>query len=367
MARYRTLAFQQLESKHLLSTLVEPLFVSTGLPWDDVSAVVEQADLAPRHAQIEHQLAFGGENRMQPPRKAPDLLDTQAIDQINAVSGSSSNDEVLEISPLFVSTSSPWDDLAAVVEQEDLARQHALNQHQLAICGEEFQQLPGNSSEPLNTQAIDQINTDSGSSSYSGLFEIAFAQILVGLSLSSFAAKRREQRKSGFHTDFTTDYFSFFLSYSHVDEQFATQLVARLRKAGIRIWFAPENMKGGVRLQQQIADSIADFDKVLVILSDASTKSSWVRREIRLALSVERETGKQKLFPIRIVPYEGIARWECFDSDSGRDLAEEIRQYHIVDFSTWRDPQAFEDLCLRLAADLRSGRIADLTKQRRLK
>jgi hypothetical protein len=121
------------------------------------------------------------------------------------------------------------------------------------------------------------------------LFEITFAPILVGLSLYGIAVTRREQRNPNSHNDRTADHCSCFLSYSQLDEHFATKLVARLRQVGIRIWFAPENMKGGVRLLSQIAAGIAECDKLLLVLSDASTKSSWVRTEIRLAMSVERE------------------------------------------------------------------------------
>jgi hypothetical protein len=31
-------------------------------------------------------------------------------------------------------------------------------------------------------------------------------------------------------------------------------------------------------------------------------------------------------------------KWECLDSDTGEDLAEEVRKYHIPDFTNWKNP-----------------------------
>ena len=42
------------------------------------------------------------------------------------------------------------------------------------------------------------------------------------------------------------------------------------------------------------------------------------------------------LFPIALVPYDEIRAWECLDSDTGEDLAEKVREYHIPDFSKWK-------------------------------
>jgi hypothetical protein len=62
-------------------------------------------------------------------------------------------------------------------------------------------------------------------------------------------------------------------------------------------------------------------------------KSEWVMTEIRRARKVEREESRRKLFPIRLVDFETIKNWECFDADSGKDLAVELREYYIPDFS----------------------------------
>ena len=82
--------------------------------------------------------------------------------------------------------------------------------------------------------------------------------------------------------------------------------------------------------------------------------SEWVRTEIRNARKSEVRDGVQKLFPIRIVEFNALRYWECFDGDIGKDSAVEIREYFIPDFSNWRDESAFNIAFQRLLRDLRA-------------
>ena len=63
---------------------------------------------------------------------------------------------------------------------------------------------------------------------------------------------------------------------------------------------------------------------------------------------------KQMLFPISLVPYDAVRRWEYPVSD-GTDLAEEIRQYFIPDFSNWKDHESYQKAFQRLVKDLKAG------------
>ena len=147
---------------------------------------------------------------------------------------------------------------------------------------------------------------------------------------------------------------SCFISYSHQDEEFTRRLHSRMRSEHLRVWFAPEDMKGGRKLHEEIFSAIQVHDKLLVVLSGNSMKSEWVMTEIRRARRVEREEDRRKLFPIRLVDFETIQNWECFDADTGRDLAIELREYYIPDFSNWKDHDAFEREFAKLLRDLKA-------------
>jgi TIR domain/Pentapeptide repeats (8 copies) len=149
-------------------------------------------------------------------------------------------------------------------------------------------------------------------------------------------------------------FYSCFISYSSQDEEFAQRLHGRMRDARLRVWFAPEDMKGGAKLHEQIETAIRVYDKLLIVLSEASLRSEWVKTELRNARKAERRSGKRKLFPVRLVDMSTLKTWECFDADSGKDLAVELREYFIPDFSHWKDHDQFESAFSRLLQDLRA-------------
>lgn len=153
-------------------------------------------------------------------------------------------------------------------------------------------------------------------------------------------------------------YHSCFISYSTKDEDFAKRLHSRLRDAKVRVWFAPEDIKGGEKLYDQIERAIQLHDRLLIVLSENSLQSEWVMTEIRKAREVERRENRRKLFPIRLVDYEVIRKWRCPDADGGKDLAVEVREYFIPDFSNWENHDSFESGFERLLKDLREAESA---------
>ena len=130
------------------------------------------------------------------------------------------------------------------------------------------------------------------------------------------------------------DFYSCFISHSSVDKIFVERLYADLQANGVRCWYAPEDLKGGEHLDYQIDRAIRTHEKLLLILSESSMKSNWVRKEIKKAIKQEAQTGKRVLFPISLVEFSVIENWEFSDS-TGLDLAEEIRKFYIPSFRGW--------------------------------
>jgi uncharacterized protein YjbI with pentapeptide repeats len=147
-------------------------------------------------------------------------------------------------------------------------------------------------------------------------------------------------------------FYSCFISYSTKDQEFADRLYADLQNNGIRSWFAPHNIQGGRKIHEQIDDAIRVYDKLLLILSDASMKSRWVKTEIASARAREEQQNRKMLFPVSIVPFERIRAWSLFDADTGIDNAREIREYFIPDFSNWKDHDSYQAAFGRLLRDL---------------
>lgn len=112
-------------------------------------------------------------------------------------------------------------------------------------------------------------------------------------------------------------------------------------------------MRGGRTIHEQVVDAIRARDRVILVLSEDSIASNWVATELREAIASESATGSRKLFPVRLVDVDVLRSWDLFDADSGRDLARLLREYHIPDFTGWRDPLRFGEAVTRLVRDLK--------------
>jgi hypothetical protein len=113
-------------------------------------------------------------------------------------------------------------------------------------------------------------------------------------------------------------------------------------------------VKPGRKLHEQIDEAIRVFDKLLLILSPASMSSEWVRTEIGKARKREVRDACRVLFPIRLAPFESLREWECFDAETGKDSACEIREYYVPDFSCWKsDHDRYNTELLKLIESLR--------------
>jgi uncharacterized protein YjbI with pentapeptide repeats len=150
------------------------------------------------------------------------------------------------------------------------------------------------------------------------------------------------------------EFYSCFISYSTRDQEFADRLYADLQNNGVRCWFAPHDIQGGKKIHEQIDEAIRRYERLLLILSPNSMNSEWVKTEIRKARKRERTEKKRVLFPVRLVPFEAIRDWELFDADEGKDLAVEIREYYIPDFSDWKNHDSYEQAFAKLLGNLKA-------------
>jgi TIR domain/Pentapeptide repeats (8 copies) len=145
---------------------------------------------------------------------------------------------------------------------------------------------------------------------------------------------------------------SCFISHSSKDRDFAERLHADLQDKGVRCWFAPHDVAAGKKLHEQIDEAIRVHDRLLLILSERSMNSERVKTEIAKARAREVREKRQMLFPVSLVSFAALRDWECFDADTGKDSAREIREYFIPDFSCWKDHDQYQRAFDRLLKDL---------------
>ncbi|HEY4035509.1 MAG TPA: TIR domain-containing protein [Ktedonobacteraceae bacterium] len=82
-----------------------------------------------------------------------------------------------------------------------------------------------------------------------------------------------------------------FISYSHVDIQFATQLKGELGRCGYIVWLDTTSIPGGEVWIEKITQGISESFAVISIVSKSANESKWLRREYLYS----DEQGKQIL------------------------------------------------------------------------
>ena len=112
--------------------------------------------------------------------------------------------------------------------------------------------------------------------------------------------------------------------------------------------------KAARRFTNKLTPRLKIHDRLLLILSPASIDSKWVKTEIMKASKREAQENRRMLFPVRLVDFETLKRWECFNADLGTDLAQEIREYYVPDFSNWKDHNSYQKEFEHLLRDLKT-------------
>ncbi len=114
-----------------------------------------------------------------------------------------------------------------------------------------------------------------------------------------------------------------FLSHSVADHDTATALCAGLERLGLRCWIAPRDVEGGAVWARDITAAIRAAPTFVVLLSEASVASAYVRSELTLATNV-----RARIVPIRVadvvLPDEFVLLLAATYVDDGRGGVEAL-------------------------------------------
>lgn len=156
------------------------------------------------------------------------------------------------------------------------------------------------------------------------------------------------------------EFYSCFLSHAGQDREFAEKLRSRLIAHHVSCWHYSFDMQGGKPWRSQIHSAIKVHDKLVLVCSEYSVLRQNVVDEVIAAMERERESGSQKLFPIRVDDFILSEEMLCVTDaqvSAGKwreDWVRYVRSYHIPDFSDWRDENRFSQQFSRFLRDLRN-------------
>jgi hypothetical protein len=94
--------------------------------------------------------------------------------------------------------------------------------------------------------------------------------------------------------------FQAFLSHAHADKSTVDRLYAWLHDtADIPIWYDAANLPTGTMIGTYLAEAITQCRSLIIVLSEASVKSGWVKEEYNAALGQRTQFEEFRIIPIR--------------------------------------------------------------------
>jgi hypothetical protein len=143
-------------------------------------------------------------------------------------------------------------------------------------------------------------------------------------------------------------YYTCFISYSSADDEFAKRIYADLQNNGVRCWFAPHDLPISEDILGGIDAGVRLRDKVVLILSEHSIRSGWVKDEVTAAFEEERKRGQPVVFPLRL---------DDAVMTTAEAWAAKLRARHIGDFRSWKNHDAYKESFDRVLRDLKRDTI----------
>lgn len=130
-----------------------------------------------------------------------------------------------------------------------------------------------------------------------------------------------------------------FISYSHDDVEVAEDLQQCLSESGLTPWRDQQDLRAGDQFADILRNEIEKSGVFVVLISEESAESEWVNREVKHALEMKRQYGRDVYFilPVRLegTPPDAIKALADYDhlvldpsdvESDVEDLVEDLRK-----------------------------------------
>jgi hypothetical protein len=91
-----------------------------------------------------------------------------------------------------------------------------------------------------------------------------------------------------------------FLSHSSKDKPFIRQLAADLTANGVSVWLDEQRIRVGDSIPEKVAQGLAGSDYFLIVMSQNSVESEWIKKELNNALVREVQRRKVHILPLKL-------------------------------------------------------------------
>ena len=106
--------------------------------------------------------------------------------------------------------------------------------------------------------------------------------------------------KEARHVKYKHERVAFIYFHSSKDKPFVRKLAADLVASGVKVWLDEQRILVGDSVPEKIAQGLAESDFFLIVVSNNSVASAWVKKELSNALVHEIERRKVTVLPIKL-------------------------------------------------------------------
>jgi hypothetical protein len=136
---------------------------------------------------------------------------------------------------------------------------------------------------------------------------------------------------------------SCFISYSTRDQAFVDRLQEALEREGVDCYKASRDLDVGSPIREEVLRSLHGRDRVIVVLSQSSLASEWVRLEVEATLARAADSGEPLLIPVRL---------DTAIERASHAWTSRVRALKFCDLAGWREPERFRQGVVELLAAL---------------
>src|SRR5271166_1055037 len=105
----------------------------------------------------------------------------------------------------------------------------------------------------------------------------------------------------------------------------------------------------------QTKDLAERYCRVVIPVSTCPSRSVARDDKQRRGVATRRSTTPTSAKSALAGDHGSAAGRECFNGDTKKDSAREVREYFIPDFSNWKDHDSYQAGLVRLISDLKAG------------
>jgi uncharacterized protein YjbI with pentapeptide repeats len=142
-------------------------------------------------------------------------------------------------------------------------------------------------------------------------------------------------------------YLSCFISSSQRDSAFVSRLYADLQQQGIRCWSVFHDLNNEYDDIKEIKETIQMHDTWLLVLSEYTLISEWVKQEIYLTMNMEQQQKRTILFPL------------CLNQDfldlTPSSIISLLQNRQTHNFIGWQDDTTYQQAFTALLQDLKKA------------